>query len=390
MRTESCRTMATASPALRTTARRAGFALVAVVGILFAGVPAQAAPGDPSTSAEAAELVAARGHELEVITEQFNEARDALIAQHAAAEAAIAQAEQAQAALLAAQEGIVGIARTAYTGESMSSFRALMTSESADEFVGLMSTLQLVADHQNELLDAAATASVAAAQARATAQEAAAQAQAQYDAVAAQQADLEAQIAEYQAMYDRLTLAEQQAALATAQQQVRGIARAAYTGESMGSFRALMTSESADEFVGLVSTLQLVADHQNELLDAAATASVAAAQAAATAQDAAAQAQATYDAVVAQQKDLEAQIAEYQALYDRLTVEELVLVVGDHLQRAHEADELVGGLAGHQRPEGAHGLAGIGGTCDPDDALLGQGRVDRDLRGGAVGDDRTR
>ena len=206
--------MATASPALRTTARRAGFALVAVVGILFAGVPAQAAPGDPSTSAEAAELVAARGHELEVITEQFNEARDALIAQHAAAEAAIAQAEQAQAALLAAQEGIVGIARTAYTGESMSSFRALMTSESADEFVGLVSTLQLVADHQNELLDAAATASVAAAQARATAQEAAAQAQAQYDAVAAQQADLEAQIAEYQAMYDRLTLAEQQAALA--------------------------------------------------------------------------------------------------------------------------------------------------------------------------------
>ena len=206
--------MATASPALRTTARRAGFALVAVIGILFAGVPAQAAPGDPSTSAEAAELVAARGHELEVITEQFNEARDALIAQHAAAEAAIAQAEQAQAALLAAQQGVVGIARTAYTGESMSSFRALMTSESADEFVGLVSTLQMVADHQNELLDAAATASVAAAQAQATAQEAAAQAQAQYDAVAAQQADLEAQIAEYQAIYDRLTLAEQQAATA--------------------------------------------------------------------------------------------------------------------------------------------------------------------------------
>ena len=206
--------MATASPALRTTARRAGLALVAVIGILFAGVPAQAAPGDPATSAEAAELVAARGHELEIITEQFNEARDALIAQHAAAEAAIAQAEQAQAALLAAQQGVIGIARTAYTGESMSSFRALMTSESADEFVGLVSTLQLVADHQNELLDAAATASVAAAQAQATAQDAAAQAQAQYDAVAAQQADLEAQIAEYRTLYDRLTAEEQQAALA--------------------------------------------------------------------------------------------------------------------------------------------------------------------------------
>ncbi len=205
--------MAIASPAARTIAVRVGLALTAVVGILFAGVPAQAAPGDPATSAEAAELVAARGHELEVITEQFNEARDALVAQHAAAEAAIAQAEQAQAALLAAQQGVVGIARTAYTGESMNSFRALMTSESADQFVGLVSTLQMVADHQNEVLDAAATASVAAAQAQATAREAAAQAQAQYDAVAAQQADLEGQIAEYQALYDQLSAAEQQAAM---------------------------------------------------------------------------------------------------------------------------------------------------------------------------------
>jgi peptidoglycan DL-endopeptidase CwlO len=207
--------MATASPARSATAaRRAGLALAAVIGILFAGVPAQAAPGDPGTSAEAAELVAARGHELEVITEEFNEARELLLAQHAAAEAAITQAEQAQAAVLAAQQGVVGIARTAYTGESMSSFRAMMTSESADEFVGLVSTLQMVADHQNELLDAAATASVAAAQAEAAAQEAAAEAQAQFDAVAAKQANLEAEIAEYQAVYDRLSQEEQQAAIA--------------------------------------------------------------------------------------------------------------------------------------------------------------------------------
>jgi cell wall-associated NlpC family hydrolase len=190
------------------------FALTAVLGILVAGVPAQAAPGDPSTAAEAAELVAARGHELEVLTEQFNEAREALLAQHAAAESAIAQAEQAQAALLAAQQGVAGIARTAYTGESMSSFRALMTSDSADQFVGRVTTLQMVADHQNEVLDAAAVASVAAAQAQADAQALAAEAQRQYDAVAAQQADLEGQIAEYQAIFDRLTLEEQAAAVA--------------------------------------------------------------------------------------------------------------------------------------------------------------------------------
>ena len=212
--------MATATPAApraaarRRFALRTGFALVATVGILVAGVPAQAAPGDPGTSAEAAELVAARGHELEVVTEQFNEARETLVAQHAAAEAAVAASNQAQAALQAAQQAVRGIARTAYTGESMSSFRALMTSESADEFVDRVATLQMVAGHQNEVLGVAATASIAAAQAQATAQEAAAQAQATYDAVAAQQADLEAQIAEYQAIFDRLTLEEQQAAIA--------------------------------------------------------------------------------------------------------------------------------------------------------------------------------
>lgn len=215
--------MATASPApspapsparCATAARRAGLALAAVIGMLCAGVPAQAAPGDPGTSAEAAQLVAARGHELEIITEQFNEARETLLAQHAAAGAAIAQAEQAQAALLAAQAGVAGIARTAYTGESMNSFRALLTSTSADEFVGLVSTLSMVADHQNEVLDAAATANVAATQAQAAAHEATAQAQAQYDAVVAQRADLEGQIAEYRALFDRLTLEEQEAAVA--------------------------------------------------------------------------------------------------------------------------------------------------------------------------------
>jgi cell wall-associated NlpC family hydrolase len=212
--------MATASPAAprataprrRIAVRRAGLVLAAVLATLFAGVPVQAAP--PSTSAEAAEVVAARGHELEIVTEQFNEAREALATQHSAAEAAIAEFEQAQAALLAAQQGVRGIARTAYTGESMSSFRALMTSESADEFVDRMATLQMVAGHQNEVLDQAAVASVAAAQAQATAHAAAAEAQAQYDAVAAQQADLEAQIAEYQAIFDRLSLEEQQATVA--------------------------------------------------------------------------------------------------------------------------------------------------------------------------------
>jgi cell wall-associated NlpC family hydrolase len=189
-------------------AGRVVIALAAVVGVLFSAVPAQAAP---ATSAEAAELVAARGHELEVVTEQFNEARETLAAQQAAAQAAAAQLEQAAAALGTAQQQVRGIARSAWTGEGLGSFQALMTSDSADDFVDRMSMLQLVAGHQNGILTEAAGANVAAAQAQAAAIDAAAQAQATYDEVAAQQADLQKQVAEYQAVYDRLSAQERQA-----------------------------------------------------------------------------------------------------------------------------------------------------------------------------------
>ena len=165
--------MSSPRPAL---VRRGALVLLAVVGSLFVTAPAQAAP---TTSAEAAELVATKGHELEVITEQFNEARVTLAAQQEAAKAAIATMEQATAELAAAQQHVRGLARTAYTGEGLGSFQALLTSGSADSFVDRMATLQLVAGHQSGILERAAAANAAAAQAQATAQRAASEAQAQ-------------------------------------------------------------------------------------------------------------------------------------------------------------------------------------------------------------------
>ncbi|SFK40562.1 C40 family peptidase [Geodermatophilus ruber] len=201
-------------PARRAAWRRSAFVLAGAVGIAL--VPGAASADEPSTASEAAALVAARGHELEVITEEFNEAREVLRAQQAAAETAAAAVADAQAAVTGAQEQVRGIARSAFTGDSMGSLQALMTSGSADEFVNRITLLETVAGHQNVLLGRAVAAGEAAAQARTAADEAAAQAQAQYDAVAAQQADLEAQIAAYQADYARLSADERRAALAAA------------------------------------------------------------------------------------------------------------------------------------------------------------------------------
>ncbi|TYP87967.1 C40 family peptidase [Blastococcus xanthinilyticus] len=201
-------------PSARRT-RRAGLALVGTVGILLAAVPASAEPGAPATSAEAAQLVAERGHQLEVVTEQFNEARDALATQQAAATAAAAELEKATAALAQAQESVRGIARSAYTGDSVGGFHALLTSGSAEEFVTRVATLETIAGHQAVVLDQAAQAGVAAAQAQATAQQAATDAQATFDRVSGQQAELEQQIADYRAQYDRLSAEERQAVLAS-------------------------------------------------------------------------------------------------------------------------------------------------------------------------------
>ncbi|SNS85907.1 Cell wall-associated hydrolase, NlpC family [Geodermatophilus pulveris] len=193
------------------TARRAALVLVGAVALAFAPVPAGAE--EPTTAAAAAALVAARGHELEVLTEDFNEAREEMAGQQAAAQAAAAAVTEAERAVTAAQDAVVGVARSAFTGESMGSFRAMMTSGSADEFVDRVTLLQAVAGHQGELLERAVAAGEAAGQARVVAERAAGEAQRQYDAVARQQADLQAQITAYQADYARLSAEERRAAL---------------------------------------------------------------------------------------------------------------------------------------------------------------------------------
>jgi cell wall-associated NlpC family hydrolase len=198
--------------------RRAALVLAGALGLgLGVGaVPPSALAEEPTSAAEAAQLVAARGHELEVVTERFNEAREGLAAQQAAAEAAAATLAEAQAAVDAARRQVVGIARSAYTGDSMGSLQALMTSEDADEFVNRVTLLQGVAGYQGELLGRAAAATEVATAAQTTAAEAAAEAQRQYEAVAAQQADLEARIAAYQADFTRLSAEERRAALEAA------------------------------------------------------------------------------------------------------------------------------------------------------------------------------
>jgi cell wall-associated NlpC family hydrolase len=192
-----------------------GLLLGVAASLILAVLPgsASAAPGavtQATTAEEATTLVADASHELEVVTEQVNEAKATLAAQQAAADAAGKTAADAQAQLAALDAQMRQIARSAFTGENLAHFNALMTSGSADEFLAQVTTLDEIAGHADEVLAQVTASARAAQQAKADADAAAATAQQTLDDITAKQADLTANIADYQAQYDALSVEQQQ------------------------------------------------------------------------------------------------------------------------------------------------------------------------------------
>jgi cell wall-associated NlpC family hydrolase len=229
------------SPARRplVTARRALVAAVAAGGLAFTPLPAAADP-QPATSVEAAALVAARAHDLEILTEQFNEAREELAATREAADRAAQELVAAEAALAGAREQVRAVAYGAYTGERLAPLEAVLTSDSPDELLDRIGILRTIADHNGQVLGRAEQTAADADRAKASAQDIATRAQAQVDRVAAQKDDLDAQIAVYQAAYERLSEEEQRASRAAAERHAAEQAAAAQAAaaEAAGSSAA--------------------------------------------------------------------------------------------------------------------------------------------------------
>lgn len=188
---------------------RSGLLVGATAALTITVLPGTAA-ADPGDLADAAARVADASHQLEVVSEQVNEARVVLEKQ----EAAVADAERAAAdarAQLAALDGqIREVARSAYTDPGLSHFGLLLTSDSAEDFVSQLGTLDAIAGHTNDVV---AEVSLIAADARA-AQDAAdaaeAAAQQALEEITAQQRTLEAQIEEYQEQYAALSAPQQE------------------------------------------------------------------------------------------------------------------------------------------------------------------------------------
>jgi cell wall-associated NlpC family hydrolase len=173
---------------------------------------AAAEPGRATTPEQAAQLVADASHQLEVVQEQVNSAREALTQQQAAADAAHQAADQAQQQLDALDGQVRQIARTAYTtgGNQLVTLDVMLTSDSADDFISQLGTLDAIAGHTNDVVEQVSQAAGAADAARVKADEAEAEAQQTLAGIEAKQADLEKQKADYQRQYDELSAPQQE------------------------------------------------------------------------------------------------------------------------------------------------------------------------------------
>jgi cell wall-associated NlpC family hydrolase len=192
---------------------RSGLLLGVTAALTFTVLPGTAAadPTHATDAAQAAQLVADASHELEVVTEQLNEAKVQLEQQQAAAASADQAAAEAQAQLDSLDGQVRQLARSAYTSEGFSRLDVLLTSGSADELMHQLGTLDAIAGHTAQQLAEVADAANAAERAQADADEAEAEAKRTVDEIAAQQTELEGQIADYQRQFDALSAPQQEA-----------------------------------------------------------------------------------------------------------------------------------------------------------------------------------
>ncbi|MGY1752613.1 NlpC/P60 family protein [Blastococcus sp. SYSU D01042] len=194
---------------------RAGLLIGATTALTFTMVPgtASAEPGTATSTAEAAQMVADASRQLEIVSEQLNEAKVELQRQQAAVDGAEQAAFEAQQQRAALDGRIRQLARTAYTsgGSSLTQLDVLLTSDSADEFVSQLGTLDAIAGRTNAAVSEVAEASTRAEDTRTEAREARERAERGVADIEAQQRDLEGRIADYQRQYDALDAAQRAA-----------------------------------------------------------------------------------------------------------------------------------------------------------------------------------
>ncbi|MGI8694207.1 MAG: NlpC/P60 family protein [Geodermatophilaceae bacterium] len=213
------------SRVLRSPARVLILAAVAATSLSLAPVSGHAEPADrpasqpaaePTTAADAQEQVAELNHQLEIATEQYNDARILLDEREAEAALATAQLGQVQRDIADLDGQVRQVAQSAYTGDQLAGFTVLMTSASPQEFLDKLNTLDAISAHSNDLVTDLGLAQQHAQDLAATAERALAEADAAAADMAAKKTHIETDLPVVEALLATLTEQERQAAAALA------------------------------------------------------------------------------------------------------------------------------------------------------------------------------
>jgi cell wall-associated NlpC family hydrolase len=183
--------------------------LTVTAGIAVVLTPGTAPAAPTATTEQARQAVVDAGAQLREIDEQVHEAEATAEQQQAAAAAAGQLAAQAQVAVDALAPQLEAIAYAGYTGSTRSKIAAFLTSDSADDLIQQLSTLDRLAVHADGVVAQVAVARDAATEAQATATAAAEQAAASLAELAERKEALEDELAGYEAEFARLTADDQ-------------------------------------------------------------------------------------------------------------------------------------------------------------------------------------
>jgi len=162
----------------------------------------------PATASEAAELVTQLGRELEVLQEEQNTAQVVLDQHIADAATATVALGEVNTRLAEINGRVRGVARSAFAGDRLASFSAILTADSPQELLDRVNTLEFMASRDSVVLAEAAQTRSEATTLSEAADAAVAASQAAVADIAARRADLESRISTYENLYDQLSVAE--------------------------------------------------------------------------------------------------------------------------------------------------------------------------------------
>jgi cell wall-associated NlpC family hydrolase len=199
----------------RTTSRRWAGAVLAAAAAVAVVLGPTVATAAPTTSDEASDLLAETGQELTQLDEQIHEAELTVAQLQQSAADARAAAEVALTAVARYEPQLVAIAQTGYTGGPTSGVAAFLTSDSAEDFVQQMTTLDMIAEHTGGLLVEVSAAREHALAAQAQAEAAAGEAEVALATLQQQQGEVQARVDQYEADLARLSASERAAVFTT-------------------------------------------------------------------------------------------------------------------------------------------------------------------------------